>query len=112
LQKSQMTLAEQDRLAESKLPKWAQNELAKLRANAEHYKKEAWSATTPGVSNTFLETYGDSNNLGLPPDSHIGFRLGNNRLVCRITPEGLRVGNAILVSPAAANLVYIKVEDR
>jgi hypothetical protein len=113
------TQATLDARREMKLPQWAQQEMARLRANVEHYKQEAWSATTPGVSDTFLETYGDSNNLGLPAGSAVGFRLANgHRITCRLEKDGrsLRVASdepTLAVLSAAANLVYIKaVEDR
>lgn len=110
--------------SEKNLPKWAQAELQRLRANVEHYKQEAWSATTPGVSDTQLETYDltqTERNRGLPPGATIKFILGPDEYAqCRVREhrrgekvlEVMVQGGTAAIEPRAANVFYISAAER
>lgn len=81
--------------AVEKLPKWAQQQLTRLRADRDFWKKEA--TLGPGGSNTFIERRGAEESdtpLGRTPkirfdlkperrDGHIFVRIANGRLTSR-----------------------------
>ena len=100
----------------TKLPKWAQNEIHRLAANAEHYKKAAMEMDI-GESNVYQRDYGgfpDNDRRAMKRDSHIlfvtenaefdvGFRDG----VLEVTSTG-RLSDRLIVRPISSNVVAIE----
>ncbi|GAB3847354.1 hypothetical protein GCM10029963_28700 [Micromonospora andamanensis] len=112
---------------EAKLPRWARDEMARLRkvadqceariAEAERQAERARLATDPDGSDTVLEPYGDE--IGLGNGKRVRFRLpGRDRLRqwvdVRVTRYGtveLMGGDALTLHPSASNVLNVAVRD-
>lgn len=96
---------------EAKLPKWAQNELYRLRTNETYWKAQALAG--PEQSNTFVVQDGESiKPLGDSPN--IRFNLGpdwHEKIEVRV--EGNRVlvygGDTLAVMPRSSNYCEIRL---
>jgi hypothetical protein len=102
----------------AKLPQWAQNEIARLRANVAHWKKLAHSATVKGETNVSLEDGFDR--VGLPRNARITFHTPTGRIDVHHPSSSEPTGTievsapdgALLVRPGLSNAIYIEVEPR
>jgi hypothetical protein len=97
------------------LPKWAQNEIARLESDVEHWKVKATAG--PANSDTFVTNYKADKPLGSSPQ--IKFQVGENNHQCieaKIVNGELRVsapwGGSLLVVPNCSNVVSLRLGDR
>jgi hypothetical protein len=94
----------------SKLPKWAQQEISRLRANEKHLRRRIEAG--PEDSNVFAEPYSDSP-TPLGKDTTIEFRFGDGwhqKFKVDLVGEYLEIygGNTLQVEPQASNVVRIR----
>ena len=102
------------------LPKWAQQEISRLNANVEYWKRLALPVTV-GESNTKVITYGVEGDISLPNSSKVRFimeGMGNGRDYIEAyvhtsdidgEPSTLMVygGDSLSIIPRASNSVDI-----
>lgn len=106
-----------DAMKESRLPKWAQAELASLRTrlhNAEEERDELREGIVGDAdTDTWADPYGPAP-INLPKGGKIAFRIGygeHDVVHAAVTDEGLELlgQRAIVVEPCSANFVKIGV---
>ena len=100
-----------------KLPKQAQREIARLRQEVEHWKAKALAAagTDPESTNVYVYGGGVDEDSGLPPNSVIVFRIGNQRFNVQHEHDAVAIrarDGLIVVQPVASNVVRVKTEER
>ena len=100
---------DEERIA--KLPLWARDEIAKLRADVRH------SAAVPGESNVAMVEYSFlGGEISLPKNSRVLFRLPDGEIEVAHAgasdPAGvLRISSSrvsLVVFPAASNVIHVK----
>jgi hypothetical protein len=96
------------------LPKFAQDEIRRLRKEVEHWKKEA--SLGPENSLAFANSYSDAP-VPLGPDPDVKFILGDKDIRCTIetTHAGIAElvvygGDALLIQPRSSNVVHIRAQ--
>lgn len=99
----------------TKLPKWAQQRIATLEANVEYQMRQAYEATTPGASDTYVDNLGPESELrGLPVGARIRFHVGKTRYSVYVQDGELHVrsdGDPLRIKPWACNSITIKTES-
>lgn len=97
----------------TKLPRWAQDEVKRLAANVEFYRKQAFQACSVEAkgTDTFIDNYDDSEVRGLPRGTSVSFRVKDTLIRVRVEDGVLDVNascDMILVRPWACNKVTIE----
>ena len=101
----------------TKLPKWAQSEIARLESNVADYKKMAYAVTTSEeeqlpISNTEVAQGFDKDSKYLPPDTTVRFHGDAGWLDVTVSKRGIEVHaqDPLKVKPQSSNSIYIEVE--
>ena len=95
-------------------PKRAQAEIAKLRQEVEHWRTKAL-AVDPEKTNVMISGGGMDPDVGLPKDSTITFRVGNERFDVSAGNHGIAVrarDGLLVLRPVVANVVHISDDKR
>lgn len=96
------------------LPKWAQQRIKNLTGEVERLQ-EMLATTPPDKTNVTIVDH--LSERGLPPDSRVQFRIGQNTIcvsVCK-DREALEVRTntgQLTVLPAVSNVIYVEVRPR
>ena len=112
----------------TKLPKWAQAEIARLNANVASWKAKAEAAMSPNAegTDTFIDAGLPSEpNRGLPPGSHVCFRIGpahSDVIECYVSTRHGKSGEAVvfvwapggdlMVLPSSSNVALLTAGRR
>lgn len=97
-----------------KLPKWAQHELQKLRADVSSLETQLAAALGSVVTRVEVNPYGPlmgrEHRCFLPVRETIRFHFGQKFIDVRLEADVLNImgGDTISISPRAANVVWIK----
>lgn len=106
----------------NKLPLWAQHLVEKLEADVSYWKEKANAvAAGPAFSNVFIDDMIDQKKRALPPNSHIGFRIGgpfdDGRDIITCNPDRttgsrliVRAQRSLIVRPHASNTIMLDWE--
>lgn len=104
----------------SKLPKWAQSEINRLKNNNKGLTEKLEQFNGQGETNTYLVDGMDKKPL--PKNSHIDFMMGErnlNRVSVYVRSNGMvdinadsRLGHDVVILPRAANSFYISFIER
>lgn len=97
-------------LREQRLPKWAQAELTRLRANVKSAERAAYEALNSDETDTYIETDWPRVKRGLPAGMTVHFRVGGTVVGVRVEGGCLRVlscTSGISIRPEASNYVTI-----
>lgn len=101
----------------SKLPRWAQNRIAKLEADLTYYKDKAYAAALGDAgSPVVVHQYGEGDDIGLPEETIRFFPDPKDRrryIDVRRQPFGVEVrSNPLLgIRPSSSNSVCLVLED-
>lgn len=122
-----MTLKQCQSLA--RLPKWVGEEIAVLERSVKYWQTAAHAAADvdAGQTNVIIDSPLEGRDYGLPPNSHVVFRLQQNEpryarpnevivSIAHDDPTCLIINGrgpvcAIKVLPRAANMIYVTAED-
>lgn len=105
--------------SESRLPQWAQDELAslrlRLRQDVEHWKRKAFEACLPepGRTNTYVNDPMSDARHGLPSGTRVRFEVGktDRDWIDVYVQDGklmIMAGDCISIDPRASNTVTIR----
>lgn len=98
----------------ARLPKWAKNEIERLNANIEYYKKQVQEIKGEKDTNVFIVE--GLTKRPLPKNSHIEFRLGKNwsdKVDINIEEDCIQIYlDDVIVIPSASNHLYLKRRRR
>ena len=105
-----MSILQKQQQDESKLPKWAQIELNRLRRDVENYRAQIEQMDTNAQSNVTWSTGLDDEHT-LPTNARITFHTENGRIMAYLYKDQLEINGsyAVVVSPKASNAFVIKI---
>lgn len=106
----------------SKLPKWAQHEITRLRGDLARARRDALAATSENArgTNVAISVDGGLTMRGLPPNATVRFTLEDGEIEVHHPgaqdPDGMltvycRTGR-LLVLPSSSNVVHLRPETR